>query len=197
MPSQALPSPTSRASAEELDAPRRSVRHGAWPTGASNLGGGRKDPSFEGLIAEDDAVSREILKTTVKRFGHECLVSEDGLEAWETYQSTPDGDVIISDRMMPNMDGLELCRRVRGLERGERTFVIFLTALGGELYIVAVVMLQALFRIFVGGVSQLAVVASTLLFAVLLYPARLKLRDLIDGRLRTARTRRLARQHSE
>ncbi len=84
------------------------------------------------LIAEDDAVSREILKTTVERLGHECLVSEDGLEAWETYQSTPGVDVIISDRMMPNMDGLELCRKVRALEQGERTFIIFLTALGGE-----------------------------------------------------------------
>ncbi len=64
-------------------------------------------------------------------------------------------------------------------------------------YIVAVVMLQALFRIFAGGTSQLAVVASTLLFVVLLYPARIKLRDLIDRRLKQARARRLARQHQE
>ncbi len=63
--------------------------------------------------------------------------------------------------------------------------------------IFAVVMLQALFRVFVGGTSQLAVVASTLLFVVVLYPARIRLRDLIDRRLRQARVRRLVRQHRE
>jgi hypothetical protein len=61
--------------------------------------------------------------------------------------------------------------------------------------IFAVVMLQAIFRVFVGGTSQLAVVASTLLFVVLLFPARVRLRDFIDRRLRRSRARRLARQH--
>lgn len=61
--------------------------------------------------------------------------------------------------------------------------------------IFAVVMLQAIFRIFVGGTSQLAVVASTLLFVVLLFPARVRLRDFIDRRLRQSRAQRLARQH--
>jgi two-component system, cell cycle response regulator len=84
------------------------------------------------LIAEDDAVSRVVLKKTVEAFGHECLAAEDGLEAWETYSRRPDVDVIISDWMMPNMDGLEFCKRVRGLERDGYTFFIFLTALGGR-----------------------------------------------------------------
>jgi type IV pilus assembly protein PilB len=84
------------------------------------------------LIAEDDAVSRRILRTMVESLGHECLAADDGLEAWETYQSTADVDVVISDWMMPNMDGLELCRRVRALERAGYTFFIILTALRGE-----------------------------------------------------------------
>ena len=84
------------------------------------------------LIAEDDAVSRTVLKKTVEKLGHECLTTKDGLEAWETYQITPEVDVIISDWMMPNMDGLELCRSVRGLDREGYTFFIFLTALGGK-----------------------------------------------------------------
>ncbi len=63
--------------------------------------------------------------------------------------------------------------------------------------IFAVVMLQALFRMFAGGTSQLAVVASTLLFVVLLFPARRKLRDFMDRRLKVAHGRRLARQHRE
>jgi len=84
------------------------------------------------LIAEDDAVSRRILRSMVEGLGHECLAANDGLEAWETYQSTADIDVVISDWMMPDMDGLELCRRVRAFERARYTFFIILTALKGS-----------------------------------------------------------------
>src|SRR3712207_5931620 len=84
------------------------------------------------LIAEDDAVSRMILQRAVQKFGHEVLVAEDGRKAWELYRQTPDVDVVISDWMMPDMDGLELCHRLREEERDEYTFFIFLTALGGK-----------------------------------------------------------------
>lgn len=84
------------------------------------------------LVAEDDAVSRMILQRAVEKFGHEVLVAEDGRKAWELYQKTPGVDVVISDWMMPDMDGLELCRRLREEERDEYTFFIFLTALGDK-----------------------------------------------------------------
>lgn len=82
------------------------------------------------LIAEDDAVSRTILRRAVEKIGHECLAAADGEEAWNLYKETPDIDVIISDWMMPGVDGLELCRRVRGDGRVGYTYFIFLTALG-------------------------------------------------------------------
>ncbi len=82
------------------------------------------------LIAEDDAVSRTILRRAVEKIGHECLASADGEEAWSLYKENPDLDVIISDWMMPGVDGLELCRRVRGDNRDRYTYFIFLTALG-------------------------------------------------------------------
>jgi two-component system, cell cycle response regulator len=84
------------------------------------------------LIAEDDAISRMILKKAVEKFGHECLVAEDGEKAWELFQNTPEVDVVISDRMMPGIDGLEFCRRVRETNSDSYTFFIFLTALGDK-----------------------------------------------------------------
>jgi two-component system, cell cycle response regulator len=82
------------------------------------------------LIAEDDDVSRTILHRAVEKFGHECLAAEDGERAWEIYRETSGVDAIISDWMMPGMDGLELCSKVRGEERNGYTYFIFLTALG-------------------------------------------------------------------
>ena len=82
------------------------------------------------LIAEDDAVSRTILRRAVEKIGHECLAATDGAEAWDLYKDNPDLDVIISDWMMPDVDGLELCRRIRTEERDMYTYFIFLTALG-------------------------------------------------------------------
>ncbi|TCJ16436.1 diguanylate cyclase [Rubrobacter taiwanensis] len=83
------------------------------------------------LIAEDDGVSRLILEKALRKSGHECLAARDGAEAWELYRRE-DVDVIISDWMMPEMDGLELCRRVREHEssRDGYTYFVFLTALG-------------------------------------------------------------------
>lgn len=87
------------------------------------------------LIAEDDAVSRMILRRAVERFGHECLVADDGLAAWEMYREAPDGiDVVISDWMMPGLDGPALCEKVRNFEgrRDGYPFFVFLTALGDK-----------------------------------------------------------------
>ena len=84
------------------------------------------------LIAEDDAASRTILRRAVEKIGHECLASADGEEAWSLYKENPDLDVLISDWMMPGVDGLELCRRVRGDNRDRYTYFIFLTALGNR-----------------------------------------------------------------
>ncbi len=84
------------------------------------------------LIAEDDGVSRTILRRAVEKIGHECLAAADGKEAWDLYKENPDLDAIISDWMMPGMDGLELCRLVRGEGRDAYTYFIFLTALGDK-----------------------------------------------------------------
>jgi two-component system, cell cycle response regulator len=80
------------------------------------------------LIAEDDDISRMLLQTAVELFGHTCLVAEDGAQAWEIFQNST-VDVVISDRGMPGMDGIELCRRIRQTPRRGYTYFMFLTAL--------------------------------------------------------------------
>ncbi len=89
------------------------------------------------LIAEDDTVSRMILRRSVEQFGHECLAAADGIEAWEMYQESPEVDVVISDWMMPGLDGPALCKNIRN-QAGSRDgypFFVFLTALGDKAHL--------------------------------------------------------------
>jgi two-component system cell cycle response regulator len=82
------------------------------------------------LIAEDDRVPRSILQAHLTELGHDVLAAEDGEAAWTLFQATADVDVVISDWRMPRMDGPELCRRIREVERGDYTYFLFLTSMG-------------------------------------------------------------------
>ena len=64
------------------------------------------------LIAEDDRATQLRLKTDVASWGYEPTVASNGREAWELFQSD-DFAIVISDWMMPEMDGLELVRKIR------------------------------------------------------------------------------------
>lgn len=79
------------------------------------------------LIAEDDPVSLTILKAALQSDGHEVVATSCGAEAWETFDRDP-VRCIVSDWMMPDVDGLELCRRVRARLKTEYTYFILLTA---------------------------------------------------------------------
>lgn len=79
------------------------------------------------LVADDDAVTRRILQISLQRLGHACQLAHDGVAAWETYQRGAI-DVVISDWTMPGIDGLELCRRVRGEGTSAYTYFMLLTA---------------------------------------------------------------------
>lgn len=82
------------------------------------------------LVAEDDAMSRRILEAAVEKCGHSYLSAANGLDAWELLRKNP-VDVVISDWMMPGIDGIELCKRVRQQMQTETSYVyfIFLSAL--------------------------------------------------------------------
>ena len=78
------------------------------------------------LIAEDDAVSRRLLQNHLEKWGHEVVVARDGGEAWALFAG---GEFffVVTDWMMPEMDGVELIRRIRGRPDKGYPFVILLT----------------------------------------------------------------------
>jgi phosphoserine phosphatase RsbU/P len=80
------------------------------------------------LIAEDDFVSVKVLQLTLEHEGHEVVVAGNGEEAWAIYDADP-VRVIVSDWMMPGMDGLELCQKVRSRPKTDYTYFILLTAI--------------------------------------------------------------------
>jgi sigma-B regulation protein RsbU (phosphoserine phosphatase) len=80
------------------------------------------------LIAEDDLVSRTMLSRLLTSWGHEVVVTADGAAAWDVLKRDDAPKVAILDWMMPDVDGVDVCRRVRGLGRPEATYLILLTA---------------------------------------------------------------------
>ena len=79
------------------------------------------------LIAEDELVSRRLLQSYLERWGHEVAAAKNGLEAWSLFQAG-DFPVVISDWMMPEMDGLELIRRIRACPRAGYVYAILVTS---------------------------------------------------------------------
>src|SRR3954470_1954539 len=79
------------------------------------------------LIAEDDLLSSLILRKTLEKLGHEVIASVDGADAWQQVEQR-DVRLVISDWMMPRMDGLEICRRIRRRPNGPYIYVILVTA---------------------------------------------------------------------
>lgn len=79
------------------------------------------------LVAEDDPVSCKILQITLQQYGHEVVVTAAGDQAWEEFDREP-FRVVVSDWMMPGIDGLELCQRIRSRLKTDYTYFILLTA---------------------------------------------------------------------
>jgi two-component system, cell cycle response regulator len=82
------------------------------------------------LIAEDDLTSRVLLNKVLEKWGYEVVVTTNGAEAWEALQAADAPHLAILDWMMPEMDGVEVCRRARALETRQPPYLILLTALG-------------------------------------------------------------------
>ena len=80
------------------------------------------------LLAEDDPALRRYLEVVLDRAGYAVVSANDGLEAMKALLTTH-VDVIVTDALMPNLDGYELCRFVRNSQHLAQTPVILLSAL--------------------------------------------------------------------
>lgn len=78
------------------------------------------------LVAEDDLISRRLLIKMLEEWGHEVIAAENGQAAWNLFQGS-DIRIVIADWLMPIIDGVELCRKVRSSERSGYIYYILLT----------------------------------------------------------------------
>ena len=79
------------------------------------------------LIVDDDRVSLKLLRNYLEKWGYEVTQAEDGAAGWALFQ-TDDFPLVIADWMMPEMDGVELVRRIRADERPGFVYCMLLTA---------------------------------------------------------------------
>ena len=87
------------------------------------------------LVAEDSATARRVIERALVDLGHECILAHDGDQAWEIFQDSG-AEVVISDWMMPGMNGDELCRRVRADPTARYAYFIILTSLEGRHHVI-------------------------------------------------------------
>src|SRR5437899_107508 len=83
------------------------------------------------LIIDDDPVARAQLAALAKAAGYAVSVAEHGREAWEILQFAR-VPMVISDWYMPEMDGVELCRRIRARRDAPYVYFILITSRGGK-----------------------------------------------------------------
>lgn len=103
-------------------------------TGGASLGSSPvsppTSPDLRVLVAEDDAVMRAMYGEVLREFGYTPTVVSNGGDAWELFQRDAP-PLVILDIVMPVADGLDVCRRIRGSEGGEDTFILIVTGLEG------------------------------------------------------------------
>ena len=88
-----------------------------------------RGPGLKILLAEDDEVSRRVVTTQLRRFGHELITAEDGTVALRLIEQPESPSLVILDWMMPGLDGIELCHRIRARRDGHAyVYILLLTA---------------------------------------------------------------------
>ncbi len=79
------------------------------------------------LIADDSVIMRQLLRACLQRWDYEVFAADDGAQAWDAFLRG-DYSLVVTDWLMPEMDGLELIRRIRSRDVGHYVYIILLTA---------------------------------------------------------------------
>ena len=82
------------------------------------------------LIAEDDPVARKVAEMFLSKWGYDVLAVADGDEAWRILQAHDAPRLALLDWILPGMEGIEVCRRVREDSARPYTYILLLTASG-------------------------------------------------------------------
>ena len=83
------------------------------------------------LFADDDVIARTLLAAVLADLDHDVTITDDGVKAWDAFRDEP-FPLVVLDINMPELDGLEVCRRIRTHESGRDTFVLVVTARDGR-----------------------------------------------------------------
>ncbi|MBN1545743.1 MAG: diguanylate cyclase [Syntrophaceae bacterium] len=84
------------------------------------------------LVAEDDAVSRRILEATLAKWDYQVISVDDGRKALKVLEAENAPELAILDWMMPEMEGVEICKRIRSHENRDYVYMILITAKEGK-----------------------------------------------------------------
>ena len=85
------------------------------------------------LVVDDSSTMRRIIKNTLEKLGHpDVLEAEHGVEAWDLLNKNNDIKVVITDWNMPEMNGLDLVKKIRAEKKYEDMPIIMVTTEGGK-----------------------------------------------------------------
>jgi len=84
------------------------------------------------LVADDNAVSRRLLESMLTKWGYDVRLAKDGLEAYHALRGEDGPSLTILGWMMPGMDGIEVCQRLRRESSSASRYIILLTAKAGK-----------------------------------------------------------------
>lgn len=82
---------------------------------------------MEVILADDTALTRRLLQATLEQRGHTVIAVADGAQAWKAFELSP-APLVVLDWQMPELDGVEVCRRIRASDASRDTFVLMVTA---------------------------------------------------------------------
>lgn len=83
------------------------------------------------LIVEDERITRDQLSLLLREWGYEVLTAEDGSHAWDIYRNEA-VRLVVTDILMPGVDGIELCKRIRGIKREHYTYILVITGMSDQ-----------------------------------------------------------------